>query len=406
MGTPPWLSGSRMRISASSFLAPLLATLVLAACGGGNDAAAAAAPVGTPISESTPIAGAADWTWVPFPDAYCTDSNPDAFGVYHFGTSTTGLAISWGTSKDLVIFLQGGGACWDFFTCGGAAPLVPKTAAAGPFGPLEFASDIYAKYPSSWIRRANLPPALADATVVFVPYCTGDVHSGDRVTTYEPIPGYAPVTWHHVGHANITAFLRRLGPTFPDVGKLVISGASAGGFGSLANYVTFRAQWPDAEGYLVDDSGPPLIGDDIPFFTRGLWYANWNLGASLDGFCPECRIDMSAGLREITTRYGKDRVALISHLQDEVIRGFYGTLTLIPEPGFTLMPAEEFEADLRKVGTDVMDPTPNARYFFTAGDGHPTLEDPTAILTPSPGLPEWLELMLSDSLGWTSVSDP
>ena len=202
------------------------------------------------------------------------------------------------------------------------------------------------------------------------------------------------------------AFLRRLAPTFPDVGKLVISGASAGGFGSLSNYVTFRAEWPHAKGYLVDDSGPPLIGEAIPFYTRGLWYANWGLGATLDGFCPECRTDMSAGLREITARYPDDRVALVSHLQDEVIRGFFGTLTLDGgELGFTSMPAAVFEDHLRTLGTTVMDPaTANAKYFFTAGDGHPTLEDPTAIATPSPGLPEWLELMMSDS-PWTSVSD-
>jgi len=399
-----------MRITAMRLLAPLLLTVVLSACGGGDGPAPAAAPVGTPISrdEGTPI-GATEWRWVPFPDAYCTDAVADNFGIYHFGTSTTGLAISWGapTSKDVVLFLQGGGACWDFFTCGGAAPLVPKTAAAGPFGPEQFASDIYAKYPSSWIRRANVPPSLHDATIVFVPYCTGDVHSGDRVTTYEPLPGYASVTWHHVGHANVKAFLRRLGPTFPEVGKLVIAGASAGGFGSLSNYVTFRAEWPDAKGYLVDDSGPPLIGEEIPFITRGLWYANWGLGATLDGFCPECRTDMSAGLREITARYPDDRVALVSHLQDEVIRGFFGTLTLDGgELVFTSMPAERFEADLRTLGTTVMDPaTANAKYFFTAGDGHPTLEDPTAIATPSPGLPEWLDLMMSDSAGWTSVSD-
>ncbi len=391
-------------------LAALLAAVILAACGG-NTGSPAAAPVGTPISrtEAIPIEGAPDWTWVPFPDAFCTDATTNAIGQYQFGTSTTGLAISWGTndSKDVVIFLQGGGACWDFFTCGGAAPLVPKFAATGPFGPTEFAQDIYDKYPNSWIRRANLPASLTDATIVFVPYCTGDVHGGDRVTTYfPPISGYSSVTWHHVGHANVTAFLRRLAPTFPDPGKLVVAGSSAGGFGSLANYVTFRSAWPDAKGYLVDDSGPPLIGDAIPFLSRGLWFANWNLGASLDAFCPDCFDDMSEGLREVERRYPSDRIALISHLQDAVIRGFFGTFTLVPELSLTPMPADVFEGHLRELGTTVMDPaTANGKYFFTTGDGHPTLEDPTVITTPPPGLPAWIELMLSDSASWTSLSD-
>ncbi len=406
----------RKRRATRALRAPAVVALLLAvACGRGSTGEPAPAPVGTPISrtEGTAIAGAADWVWIPFEDAFCTDAIADESGRYHFGTSTTGLAISWGStaSRDVVVFLQGGGACWDFFTCGGIAPLFDKTALAGPFGPDQFARNIYEKYTSSWIRRGNLPPSLADATIVFVPYCTGDVHGGDKVMTYPSlVPGYPDVTWHHVGHANITAFVRRLAPTFPDPGKLVIAGASAGGFGSLANYTTFRAQWPNAKGYLVDDSGPPLIGDTIPFLTRAVWYASWNLGASLDTFCTGCRDDMSQGLREITRRYPQDRIALVSHLQDEVIRGFFGKFTIVPEPSFTPMPADEFEAALRELGTTVMDPaTANAKYFFTAGDGHPTLEDPSAITSPEPGLPSWLELMLSDSsdsASWTSLSDP
>jgi hypothetical protein len=366
---------------------------------------------GAPIrrTDGTAIAGAAGWRWIPFGDAICTDAVADASGRYTFGTSTTGLAISWGpeTSTDLVVFLQGGGACWDFITCGGAAPLVDKTALTGPFGPAEFAQDIYAKYPNSWIRRENLPPAIQDATVVFVPYCTGDVHGGDRVMTYVSlVPGFPSITWHHVGHANVLAFLKRLAPTFPHPAKLVVAGSSGGGFGTLANYTTFRAAWPDARSYLVDDSGPPLIGDAIPVLTRAAWYGSWNLGASLGSFCPECPEDLSAGVTEIVARYPQDRIALLSHLQDGVIRGFFGTITLTPFPTITPMAADEFEAQLRLLGTTRMDPaTANAKYFFTAGDGHPTLEDPTVITTPPPGLPAWIELMLSDSPDWASASD-
>jgi hypothetical protein len=385
---------------------------LLAACGGSPPAATA--PLDGPVigrTEGVPIAGADGWRWVPFPDSTCTDAVADPVtGRYHFETSTTGLAIAWGaeTSSDLVVFLQGGGACWDWVTCGGAAPLVDKTAIGGPFGPTEFARDIFAKYPGSWIVRANLPAALRDATIVFVPYCTGDVHGGDRVTTYQPLlPGGAPITWHHAGRANILAFLRRLGPTFPTPHRLVIAGSSGGGFGTLASYVTFRERWPAAaRAYLVDDSAPPLIGDAIPPSTRAGWYTSWNLGAALDPFCPGCRTDMSQGLRELLARYPGDRMALVSHLQDAVIRGFYGTITLTPTPTVGPMPAATFEADLRRLGTTVIAPASNGRYFFTAGQGHPTLEAPGSVTTPAPGLPAWLQQMLSDDPAWASQADP
>jgi hypothetical protein len=367
-------------------------------------------PLGAPISrtEGTAITGATGWTWIPFEDARCTDAVAQPSGTYQFGSSTTGLALSWGSpaSTDLVVFLQGGGACWDFFTCGGAPDLVPKTASSGPFGPEEFARDIYERYPRSWVRRENLPESLRDATIVFVPYCTGDVHSGDAVATYaSPIAGRASITWHHVGHANVLAFLQRLGATFADVTRLVVAGSSAGGFGALSNYPDVRRYWPDAKAYLVDDSGPPLVGDAIPATSRDAWYARWNMGASLEGFCPECRTDLSAA-RELGERYPQDRIALLSHLQDATIRGFFGTFTVLPTPAFTPMPADRFEAELRLLGASVLDPsTTNGRYFFTAGDGHPTLEDPTVVTTPGPGLEAWLELMLTDSAGWESVTD-
>jgi hypothetical protein len=387
-----------------------LTSVLLAAIGcGGSSSEPEPTPPPAPIArtDGTVIPNATEWRWIPFDDAFCTDATLVG-NAYQFGTSPTGLAINWGSisSTDVVVFLQGGGACWDFVTCGGARPLgVDKFASSGPFGPTEFANDIYAAYSNSWIRRVNLPAALAEATIVFVPYCTGDVHAGDKVMTYtSPIIGLPAITWHHVGHANMEAFLRRLGATFTNPGKVVLAGSSAGGFGSLANYELFRAYWPDAKSYLVDDSGPPLAGDTIPPGTRDAWYASWNMGASLDGFCPGCRTDMSQGLREIAARHPEDRVALLSYLQDDVIRGFFGTYTISP-PSFTPMPADTFETALRDLGTTVMAPSATQRYFFTLGTGHPTLLDPPAIATPSPGLAEWLQLMLSDSTSWASAAD-
>jgi Pectinacetylesterase len=404
-------SPNALRPALAAALAALVA--VVPACGGGSGSDSpveGSPPKGAPIArtEGTAIAGATGWTWIPFDDAFCTDAITQPSGAYQFGTSTTGLAISWGSpaSTDLIVFLQGGGACWDFLTCGGAPELVPKTASTGPFGPEEFARDIHAKYPQSWVRRENLPASLREATVVFVPYCTGDVHSGDAVATYSvAIAGHEPVTWHHVGHANVLAFLKRLGATFPSPQRLVVAGSSAGGFGSLTSYPDFKRYWPDARAYLVDDSGPPLIGDAIPASTREAWYARWNMGASLDAFCPLCRADLSAGLRELTARYPEDRIALVSHLEDATIRGFFGTYALLP-PKLAPMSAARFEAELRLLGTTALDPaTRNAKYFFTTGDEHPTLEDPTVVGTPAPGLEAWLELMLTDDPSWESASD-
>jgi pectinacetylesterase len=383
-----------------------LAAALLAACGSSEMPTPPPVPPIAP-GDGTDIAGAPGWKWIPVDGALCTDMPTP--GV--FTTSTTGLAVSWGTGKDLVVFLQGGGACWDFFTCGGAATLGgAPTASTGPFGPAQFAADIFAKYPNAWVHRDKMPPTLATATVVFVPYCTGDVHSGDKVTTYgSPVPGLPSITWHHVGHRNIQAFLARLAPgiKLAATDRLVVAGSSAGGFGSLANYPAVRAAWPDAKAYLVDDSGPPLQGDAIPAASRAAWYASWNMGASLGSFCPDCQSDLSKGLSAILATYSKDRVALLSHTQDAVICGFFGTYTVTPNPPYvSLVPKDPtvFDTELRALGTTVIAPKTNGGYFYTSGTGHPTLDDPSAITTPAPGLPTWIEQMVSDSPSWASVA--
>lgn len=383
-------------------------TLLATACGGAGSEPppvnpyAGAPPLGTAIgrTDGSPINAAAGWRWIPFDDAYCNDQGSAT------GLSTTGLAVNWGaeSSTDVVFFLQGGGACWDYITC------YAGTATSGPYGPSQFES-FYAAYPNSWARRANLPGALTDATIVFVPYCTGDVHGGNRVTTYAaPIAGFPAITWHHVGHANLMAFLKRLGATFPSPGRMLVSGSSAGGFGALLNYPAFRWYWPGAKSYLLDDSGPPLIGDAIPSSTRAAMYSSWALGAATDYFCPGCRSDLSQGITEVATHFPDDRIALVSHLQDGVIRDFFGTITFAPPslPSLQPMDGAVFEAHLRDLG-DLLDPgTANAKFFFTASPAptdHVTLGDPTVVTTPSPGLGPWIQQMVSDFAGWGSVSD-
>ncbi len=78
---------------------------------------------GTPdAGPATPITAAAGkWTWVDFPDSACDDGTP------------TGIGVNPGTSSNLIVFLNGGGACWNAQDC-----LVNNTSAHGPFGGVQF----------------------------------------------------------------------------------------------------------------------------------------------------------------------------------------------------------------------------------------------------------------------------
>jgi hypothetical protein len=328
-----------------------------------------------------------NWRWIPFPDSTCANG------------STTGLAIDWldpqdGGTGDLLVFFDGGGACWNWGTCTAIGTAVDRT-----FSVEKFKVEARDYIPSSITSRAHLPAALAGATIVFVPYCTGDVHGGDNVVEYGTWP--STETWNHKGHANVMAYLRRLGATF-DPARLVVAGSSAGGFGALVNYEAFRWYWPEAEAFLVDDSGPALVNNDVPADFRQAWFANWGIGAAIDPFCTACRDDLSAAWTELSDMHRGDRMAFVSHLQDQVMGPFM------------LSTGSQFEAELRQLEQDVLAPTPNVRTFYENLDDHmmltPLSPAGTADYTGSHyvgalTLRDWLDQMLAGDAAWGSVSD-
>ncbi len=356
----------------------LFVALALVACGGDRQS--------PPPPSSPPLAQPIDaprntWTWVDFPDSSCGDG------------STTGIGVNPGDSSNVLVFLEGGGACWSYESC-----FVTRSIATdGPFGSVEFAVVASVTFQHSVLDRDDLANPFRDWSLVYVPYCTGDVHAGNNVMLYQDPQGVTR-PFHHVGHQNVQAFLKRLAATFPSPGKLVVSGTSAGGFGAVTNFHTFRTLWPTGQLYLIDDSGPPLQGseaaDRIGFFDQ-----SWSIYQTLDPFCPDCRQDLSNGFVALSAKYPGDRMALLSYERDSVI------------PSFFSMSTDLFVA--RLTGTaQVIDPLPSTRYFLfggTASDGHSDhtlLRSPGSFALDGVGLWDFIAQQVNDGSDWRSHAAP
>ena len=325
-------------------------------------------PLGAPLD-----APPGQWSWIDFPDAVCDDG------------SATGIAVNPAPgSKKLLVFLMGGGACWDYLSCA-----VLNTSTHGPQAGAQWQQQAMGLAGSILDRSSSKNP-FADYNLVFVPYCTGDVHSGDNVATY--MSGTQQKVIHHKGRANLMAFMRRVGATFAESEKVIVSGSSAGGFGVAINYDLVRAYFPRAQGYMLDDSGPILVGDDVPAKLRQTWIATWGLQARLTARCPECSTDLSAMLTHHAMDYPHDRFALLSYTQDSVIRTFLG-----------LRGAKEYEQNLSTLATRFYDPLPTAHYYFVAGQSHTFLLNPEKTTAQGIALPSWLAAFESDDPAWTST---
>jgi hypothetical protein len=368
----------------TTFCLAAVAAFALAACG--SDQPPAPPTSGQPIQ-----APKNTWTWVDFPDSSCGD-----------GTAT-GIGINPGDSPNVLVFLEGGGACSSFGTCR-AGFLGATILTDGPFGALEFGilsttTASGATFQRSVLDRTETANPFRDWSLVYVPYCTGDVHGGDNVASY-PDPEGGSRAFHHVGHKNVQAFLRRLTATFPDAPKLAVVGTSAGGFGAFVNYETFRTSWPAAQVYLIDDSGPPLQGSEARAQVDQ-FDLSWNINQTLDVPCPSCRQDLSNALPALASRHPADRMSLLSYQRDTTIPVFFGI-----ETGM-------FVERLRATA-DVIDggTAPNARYFLFGGtaatgslEGHTLVRNPDAFMLDGVSLWEFLRQQVNDDPSWISHAE-
>ncbi|MFT3913895.1 MAG: pectin acetylesterase-family hydrolase [Anaeromyxobacteraceae bacterium] len=314
------------------------------------------------------------FTWLPVEGSVCGDGSP------------TGVAVSRGEGDGLLVFLDGGGACWDALTCFGAGATLPALVSRGPFGAAQ-ADARLRDVPGSILDRDLPGNPFARFTLVFVPYCTGDVHAGDASQDY---PG-APGRMQHRGRANVRRAVAALRPLFSSPAGVVLAGASAGGYGALVNHPAVRDAWPSASGTLVDDSGPPLVGSDLSPAIVASWVLAWRLDEAVTPICGEgCLLDLSGILPALSRRYPADRLALLSSTQDEVIRGY------------TLLGPAGFERALDRLVRDVIAPLPNAAAFRVEGSRHTMLGHPADFTEGGVPLLEWLGRATGRSPGWAS----
>ena len=319
------------------------------------------------VPDAPPVATADNqWRWTDIPGSACANGTPTGFGVNRRPGA-----------RAVLIFLQGGGACWDGPSCWG---LVSSSFyVATGYGALQFATDVL-RPASLFLRRDARENPFRDFHLVYVPYCTGDVHAGDRVATYQWL-GNRPT--HHRGAHNLGLFLPRIAATFPEAERVFLAGDSAGGFGVALNLDRARDAFPGARVAGVDDSGPPVQPAGDRWAT---WAAAWGVR-----FPPECTAacatSIDVAVETYRRRLGDVRVAVVSYENDLVIRTFMGH------------DAQGFGTRLRALADRVDATWPSAKYFITPGVSHVA---EIQLLRP-PGYDAWIRRFVDDDPTLRSV---
>lgn len=350
--------------------------------------AAACSGSGTEDSGGPPTLGTTprQWVYMPVEGSKCMNGSP------------TGIGVNLGTSGDLVIYLEGGGACFNSSTC-------RSVAHPTGWGPSNFDSEI-GIYNIGIFDRLDDANPLRDATFVFVPYCTGDVHAGSNPA------GMGDRQF--VGYANVGFDLDAIVPQSKNVKRVVLAGSSAGGFGALLNYYRTQMAFGDTPVYLLDDSGPPLGDMYLAPCLQQLFRTTWNLDAALPPDCTACRQPDGGGMTNalgyLADTFPDRRFGLITANRDGVVRSFfgYGYPDCAAGAAGNPMPEDAFAAGITELRDQTLASHSNFRVYTKDSGQHVWLILELGKVSPrSDGtgqhLSDWMSEMLDPDAEWNSV---
>lgn len=349
-------------------LGPLVSALL--ACGGGAPFSevepAITRYLGQAVTAEEGDAGAA-LTWIFDPESGPVCMRGDDYSV----------SLRPGTDPSkLLVFLQGGGACWSELCLAYhlAPPGVPETGVLDPADP---------------------DNPFADWNVLYLPYCDGSLFIGD-VSVDADQDGTVDRVQH--GLQNLSAGLDVARVEVPDATHVVLGGASAGGFATIPATMLVRLTWPEARLDVFDDSGVGVARAGEPDYLETIFddFDAWDL---LPSSCHDCyaRGHLTDLLDWQLRQDPNLKLAGMSSHQDAVIsQTFLGI-----EPA-------DFQDSLFEEVTRLETAWPG-RYagYLTAGADHTVvLSTPASTAIDGVTAYEWLAGLVDDTGAWRPLRDP
>ena len=167
--------------------------------------------------------------------------------------------------KELMVFLQGGGACWST-VCQSFATAMSGVPSGGILNTTLGANPV-----RSW-------------DVGFVPYCDGSLFAGDVEVDDD---GDGEIDRYHRGQRNLSAALDAIHEQFPDPSRLLLVGVSAGAYGTVFSAMLARSVWPDVAITAIADGGVGLGRPNDPGFITDI-LDEWGVLSLIPSSCEGC----------------------------------------------------------------------------------------------------------------------
>ncbi len=170
------------------------------------------------------------------------------------------------SSDDLLIFFNGGGACW----FGQACDLASQPNIHSPF------ADMPQNNPALMAGIFDFDNALnpfAEFDMVYLPYCTGDVHIGGGPANYSfnnAAGAVTTITTFHNGFENTMQVLQWSYENYSAPTRVVVTGSSAGAIGASFYSGMVAEHFPQTPVLLLGD-GAGGYGSPLLWRTHSAW---------------------------------------------------------------------------------------------------------------------------------------
>lgn len=262
----------------------LLLLLLALAAGGSGALAQEAAP------------DAENWQQISLEGVVCARGTPYSLFVHS------------GDPEKLMVYFQGGGACWDASTCKQGGTFDDSVQP----GELDRYRGIF-----DFADPAN---PVADFSVVLIPYCTGDVHTGAQTRRFRD--DGTPFTTEFNGFANAQAALAWTFEQFEQPSQLVITGSSAGAYGAVFHAPFLLDHYPDSDALVLGDAGIGVIPPEWNGLATWGTLENVFTGDNYGGVSAQAEFANTL-YRSAAQAFPNARFAQFTTAADAVQAGFY-----------------------------------------------------------------------------------
>ncbi len=286
------------------------------------------------------------------------------------------------SARKVMVFLQGGGACWNARTC--------DLKGEPTFDPRVDETD----HPGRADGIFNFSPAanpVRDYSMVFIPYCTGDVHLGARDVTYT-VPASKEAAqrsfaMRHRGASNVASALAWMTRHFPDPDVVFVTGTSAGAIPAPMYAAQLARRYARARVVQLGDAAGGYRADTVPD-VLARWGAIETIQKELGGSNAETARFNFESLYLLAARKAPEiRYAQYNNVDDEVQLFYLKLLGVADVPVAPLLEANL--ADMRRT-------VPWFRSYTAPGDSHGILgsKDFYRLSVDGTGMRDWVAALI------------